>query len=215
MRHPANHIFDHTPDTLRAWCVERGLPAFRAAQALDWVYAKGVADPLAMTNLAKRDRDLLAAEMTFLSGEAVRHQSASDGTEKLLVEWADYREIAKQRDSEAGDGARGASQGHGAQRASEGLSLPLQLSSSPLKPQASGLKPSTDRQTECVMIPADARDTRSAPRRTACISSQVGCPVGCRFCASGLGGLDGNLSAGRIVEQVWRLNSLLSSPSTS
>lgn len=54
-------------------------------------------------------------------------------------------------------------------------------------------------ETECVMIPAD-------DRRTACISSQVGCPVGCTFCASGLGGLDGNLSAGRIVEQVWRLN---------
>ena len=45
-------------------------------------------------------------------------------------------------------------------------------------------------------------------RRTACISSQVGCPVGCRFCASGLGGLEGNLSAGRIVEQVWRLSRL-------
>jgi 23S rRNA (adenine2503-C2)-methyltransferase len=42
-------------------------------------------------------------------------------------------------------------------------------------------------------------------RRTACISSQVGCPVGCRFCASGLGGLDGNLTAGQIVEQAWRL----------
>jgi 23S rRNA (adenine2503-C2)-methyltransferase len=54
------------------------------------------------------------------------------------------------------------------------------------------------RQTECVLIPSD-------DRRTACISSQIGCPVGCRFCASGLGGLDGNLSAGRIVEQVWAL----------
>jgi 23S rRNA (adenine2503-C2)-methyltransferase len=48
------------------------------------------------------------------------------------------------------------------------------------------------------MIPTD-------DRRTACISSQVGCPVGCKFCASGLGGLDANLSAGRIVEQVWLL----------
>lgn len=45
-------------------------------------------------------------------------------------------------------------------------------------------------------------------RKTACISSQVGCPVGCKFCASGLGGLEGNLSAGRIVEQVWRLGRL-------
>jgi len=46
-------------------------------------------------------------------------------------------------------------------------------------------------------------------RRTACISSQVGCPVGCRFCASGIEGLKGNLSAGRIVEQVIQLNLLL------
>ncbi|MBY0263620.1 MAG: 23S rRNA (adenine(2503)-C(2))-methyltransferase RlmN, partial [Phycisphaerales bacterium] len=36
-------------------------------------------------------------------------------------------------------------------------------------------------------------------------------PVGCKFCASGIGGLDGNLSAGRIVEQVWRLRSVLAS----
>ena len=48
----------------------------------------------------------------------------------------------------------------------------------------------------------------SEDRFTACISSQVGCPVGCRFCASGLGGLDGSLSAGRIVEQVYRLDHL-------
>ena len=57
------------------------------------------------------------------------------------------------------------------------------------------------KQTECVMIPSDGR-------RTACISSQVGCPVGCRFCASGLEGLEGNLTRGRIVEQAWRLGRL-------
>lgn len=61
-------------------------------------------------------------------------------------------------------------------------------------------------RTECVMIPSE---DPTGPRRTACISSQVGCPVGCRFCASGLEGLEGNLSAGRIVEQAWRLNRLL------
>ncbi len=54
------------------------------------------------------------------------------------------------------------------------------------------------RETECVMIPSE-------DRRTACVSSQVGCPVGCSFCASGIGGLEGNLTSGQIVEQVWRL----------
>ncbi|MCH2153081.1 MAG: 23S rRNA (adenine(2503)-C(2))-methyltransferase RlmN [Phycisphaerales bacterium] len=55
------------------------------------------------------------------------------------------------------------------------------------------------KQTETVMIPA-------GKRKTACVSSQVGCPVGCRFCASGLGGLEGNLTAGQIMEQVLRLS---------
>ena len=48
--------------------------------------------------------------------------------------------------------------------------------------------------TECVSIP-------SGDRRTACISTQVGCPVGCTFCASGIGSVRRNLSAGQIVEQ--------------
>ena len=67
--------------------------------------------------------------------------------------------------------------------------------------------PNAQNQTECVMIPSD-RDTSGRPRRTACISSQVGCPVGCKFCASGLGGLDGNLTAGQIVQQAWQLQQL-------
>jgi 23S rRNA (adenine2503-C2)-methyltransferase len=39
-------------------------------------------------------------------------------------------------------------------------------------------------------------------RRTACISTQVGCGMGCTFCATGLAGLTRNLTAGEIVDQV-------------
>ena len=39
-------------------------------------------------------------------------------------------------------------------------------------------------------------------RRTACISSQVGCGMGCTFCATGQGGLARNLTAGEILAQV-------------
>lgn len=42
-------------------------------------------------------------------------------------------------------------------------------------------------------------------RRTMCISTQVGCGMGCVFCASGLDGVDRNLTTGEIVEQVLRL----------
>ncbi len=41
-----------------------------------------------------------------------------------------------------------------------------------------------------------------AERNTLCLSSQAGCAVRCRFCASGLDGLLRNLSAGEILEQV-------------
>jgi len=63
-------------------------------------------------------------------------------------------------------------------------------------------------RTECVMIPAESRDSGKS-RRTACISSQVGCPVGCRFCASGLGGLEADLTTGQVLEQVWWLNRVM------
>jgi 23S rRNA (adenine2503-C2)-methyltransferase len=46
-------------------------------------------------------------------------------------------------------------------------------------------------------------------RRTVCISTQVGCGMGCVFCASGLKGVERNLSRGEIVEQVLRLRNLL------
>jgi 23S rRNA (adenine2503-C2)-methyltransferase len=39
-------------------------------------------------------------------------------------------------------------------------------------------------------------------RRTLCISSQAGCAMGCIFCATGQMGLQSNLSAGEIIEQV-------------
>ncbi len=46
-------------------------------------------------------------------------------------------------------------------------------------------------------------------RNTACLSSQVGCPVGCAFCASGIDGLKRNLTAGEIVEQALRVQRII------
>jgi 23S rRNA (adenine2503-C2)-methyltransferase len=48
---------------------------------------------------------------------------------------------------------------------------------------------------ECVIIP-------DGERTTLCISTQVGCPVACVFCASGMFGVRRNLTAGEIAEQV-------------
>jgi 23S rRNA (adenine2503-C2)-methyltransferase len=112
------------------------------------VYNKSVLDVGHMSNLSKRDRETLPAQIQLATGTITSHQSSEDGTQKLLITWPD------------GSNA------------------------------------------ETVMIP-------DGPRRTACISSQVGCPVGCTFCASGMNGVKGNLTAHQIVEQIMQLNQLL------
>jgi 23S rRNA (adenine2503-C2)-methyltransferase len=57
-------------------------------------------------------------------------------------------------------------------------------------------------RVECVLL-------RDGLRRSICVSSQVGCAMGCVFCASGLDGVDRNLSRGEILEQMLRLQRLL------
>lgn len=56
---------------------------------------------------------------------------------------------------------------------------------------------------ESVLIPANpALYGEASDRHTLCVSTQVGCAYGCRFCASGLEGWKRNLGVHEIVEQV-------------
>ncbi len=55
---------------------------------------------------------------------------------------------------------------------------------------------------EAVLIPED-------DRTTLCVSTQVGCPLACSFCATGTLGLERNLGTAEIVEQVVRMRALL------
>ncbi|MCG8589837.1 MAG: 23S rRNA (adenine(2503)-C(2))-methyltransferase RlmN [Proteobacteria bacterium] len=55
---------------------------------------------------------------------------------------------------------------------------------------------------EAVLIPEERR-------QTLCISSQVGCPLACSFCATGALGFARNLTTAEIVDQVCRMQELL------
>ena len=56
---------------------------------------------------------------------------------------------------------------------------------------------------ESVLIPASpALYGERSDRRTICISTQVGCAYGCKFCASGLEGFSRNLRSDEIVDQI-------------
>jgi len=180
------HIFDLTPDELAEHVAAWGLARFRAKQVLRWVYRRGLADPWQMTDLSVDDRETVAKNLRFIRGQTIRHQRASDGTQKLLLDWSSQAPLPgdEREDSEGELGS--------------GLDV-----------LNAGQENAGD-QTECVMIPSVSRAS-GKQRRTACISSQVGCPVGCKFCASGLGGLDRNLTAGQIVQQAWQLSHQLDS----
>lgn len=137
------------------------------------------------------------AALTELSDEALSSLVAEHGGKPFqarqlahwvfrhgAVDWAGCRNVPaalKQSLDEAGFGVRSSRVIH-VEPSSDGTEkLLLQLA---------------DGETvEAVLIP-------EGERMTLCISSQVGCPVACVFCASGLDGVRRNLKTGEIVEQV-------------
>lgn len=59
------------------------------------------------------------------------------------------------------------------------------------------------RYVETVFIPASkGLQGRQSSRKTICVSSQVGCAYGCKFCASGLAGFTRNLTTSEIIGQM-------------
>jgi 23S rRNA (adenine2503-C2)-methyltransferase len=69
---------------------------------------------------------------------------------------------------------------------------------------------------ESVLIPANpALYGEASDRHTLCISTQVGCAYGCKFCASGLDGWKRNLAPDEIVEQVLAVERWSESSSSS
>jgi 23S rRNA (adenine2503-C2)-methyltransferase len=64
---------------------------------------------------------------------------------------------------------------------------------------------SSGRHIETVLIP-DFEEDGNTRRMTVCVSSQVGCAMGCTFCATGRMGFQQDLSPGEITEQVLRMD---------
>lgn len=173
------HPLARTPDEWSARLASLGERGFRAQQVFKWIHERGVLDPANMSDLPGTLRQKLSDEGLGPTAAAAEVRRSLDGTRKLLVKM--------------GDGA-----------AVESVLIPSV--SGPGKPGA---------PLDADAIADDEGDEEGeAPdagkvRVTQCISTQVGCAMGCVFCASGVAGLKRHLGPEEIVGQVILGRSLL------
>jgi 23S rRNA (adenine2503-C2)-methyltransferase len=202
------------PAEWQTWLKEQGEPSYRAGQIFKWIHERGVLDPEQMTDLSKALRARLIASglQAPLSAEQVLR--SSDNTRKLLLRLSDGRAVecvlipmtnqddadvagaADDEDGSDGDGAYDTGYDAAYDGPEHGGRYDVQ-SSGALRDDAGAAEAHWQDESH-------AEPQRTAPQRrvTLCISTQVGCAMGCVFCASGKAGLTRGLTAAEVVAQV-------------
>jgi 23S rRNA (adenine2503-C2)-methyltransferase len=162
----------------------RSQARIRAKQIFNWVYQRYVTDYDQMSDLSKELREWTKVHLPiFRLSERVARQ-ATDGTYKFLWDLSDNKTI-------------------------ESVIIPAALQ-----------ERETDEDVKTALMEKNKRfsgreisEQKDAldltgdhwRRLTACISSQVGCAMGCKFCLTGIQGLDRHLGTHEIVTQVHEL----------
>ena len=141
MKPSNNTLYGKNPTELKALCAELGLPRFAAGQIARWLYQRHTEDPMAMSDLSLKNRQLLAERFEQVLSAPMRETVSADGTKKYLF------------------------------RTTQGAYI------------------------ESAYIP-------DGERATLCVSSQAGCRMGCKFCATGRQGLQHSLTAAEILNQI-------------
>jgi len=164
--------------------VRLGGRAFHGKQVFKWIQARGVTDPNAMSDLPASLRTKLIEEGIGSVLSIVQERRAQDDTRKLLVGLGDGANVETVLIPRVTSGT------------SNGLPSPLD--------EDADVAAAVDDEEEEGSGSSSARtDEREAPIPvTQCISTQVGCAMGCVFCASGVAGLKRHMRAEEIVAQV-------------
>lgn len=154
---------------------------YRAQQILHWVYQRHVTDWDQMSDLSKDLRDWLKGNLEVYRLKERLSSQAMDGTHKFLWDLTDHKTI-------------------------ESVIIPAALQE---KDEVPGETPDEVEEPAAEQRFAgrktDAALTSPWKRLTACISSQVGCAMACKFCLTGVQGLDRHLQVHEIVTQVYEL----------
>lgn len=92
MIHPAN-LKDHSHEALRERFVGEGVPAYRAAQVMNWLYKRGTEDIAEMTDLSVDLRKSLADVWETRAVDVRKSELSVDGTRKLALATRDEKLI--------------------------------------------------------------------------------------------------------------------------
>ena len=161
---------------------------------------RGITDVAQIPDIPKKAVEVLASKFVLSTSKVVERHDSSDGsTTKLLVELQCGRRVESviMRYGEV-----------------ELRSFPEQEKKRQ-KPWQLITPGSIEADIDTASIASGSTDATSATRRfksnkraTLCVSSQVGCLMGCTFCATGTMGLIDNLAAGEILEQLYHANQI-------
>jgi 23S rRNA (adenine2503-C2)-methyltransferase len=163
-----------------------GVRAFHAKQVFRWLHVRSVLDPAKMTDLPAPLRAALDTLELPRTLEVADERRAADDTRKLLVRMRDGATV-------------------------ETVLIPGVTGPRGLLPSPVGATPVEAMEGATLQAMEDGDDegddespleTGASVRVTQCISTQVGCAMGCIFCASGVAGIKRNLGADEIIAQV-------------
>ncbi|HEY1695597.1 MAG TPA: 23S rRNA (adenine(2503)-C(2))-methyltransferase RlmN [Polyangiaceae bacterium] len=181
-----------TPEEWTKAIAPLGGRAFHARQVFRWLQARSVFEPAKMTDLPAALRAKLDALEMPRTIEVTDERRAADDTRKLLVRMKDGATVETVL--------------------IPGVTGPKGQLPAPVDAGSEGAMEAADDDEDDA---ADDEDARGGARRasgtaggfepirvTQCISTQVGCAMGCIFCASGVAGLKRHLGADEIVAQV-------------
>ena len=192
----------------QGWAKEQGEAPYRGKQIFHWVHGRGVFDPMAMANLpralrlrliALADDDLAmhprcAEEIPANADAALGDEQMVQGdppVEGTPTTFGALMPAVTVRAAEATpDGTQKLALGLGDGRTVETVLIPQMQDRDP------------DDEGDTVGADGESGPPRSGRRVTQCVSSQVGCAMGCTFCASGVLGLARNMDAAEILAQL-------------
>jgi 23S rRNA (adenine2503-C2)-methyltransferase len=171
-----------TPEEWAKDVLALGGRSFHGKQIFKWIHSRGVTDPDKMSDLPKGLRAELAKAGVHGVLEVAAERRAPDDTRKLLVRMRDGATVETVLIPSVTGGPNG---------------LP-----SPLDEDADAAAADVDDEEDEDLRPNSPPASSGPLRVTQCISTQVGCAMGCVFCASGVAGLKRHMGADEIVAQV-------------